>query len=250
MLLFIVYNSRIRQKPMGTLAQIEAGRKAKSDGHIQEDTSADTLTESTGCKHDTDGANDTKRDIVCDDVGHYYSKKSVSGKNTQCHLTSWNVWCNYFNITGELRQWFGLFFGTSGEDVSNGAHPQHRVVDNHRLNKLGVKWFNDHKMEIFDAIVRSGIYQNRKTKEIYVGKPVNKMIWYNKITKEEWKYDIQDIADVIEGGKWVLNPTTLYFDDANGNKLFHLQMKGSGTKFTSGYHSLMFHIYRPQVNTY
>ena len=76
------------------------------------------------------------------------------------------------------------------------------------------------------------------------------MIWYNKITKEEWKYDIQDIADVIEGGKWVLNPTTLYFVDANGNKLFHLQMKGSGAKFNSGYHSLMFHIYRPQVNDY
>ena len=143
-----------------------------------------------------------------------------------------------------------MFFGTPHEDVSNGAHPQHRVVDNDRLNQLGLKWFNDHKMETFDAIVRKGIYRNKKTKEIKVGKPVNKMIWYNKITKQEWKYNIQDIADVIEGGKWVLNPTTLHFVDANGNKLFHLQMKGSGKKFVSGYHSLMFHIHRPQVNDY
>ena len=235
---------------MGTLAQIEAGRKAKYDGHTEEDTSADTLTESTGYKHDTDGASDTKRDIVCDDLQDYYSKKSVSKNHTQCHLTSSDVWCTYFNITGELREWFGLFFGTPHEDVSNGVHPQHRVVDNDRLNQLGLKWFNDHKMETFDAIVRKGIYRNKKTKEIKLGEPVNKMIWYNKITKEEWKYDIQDIADVIEGGKWVLNPTTLYFVDANGNKLFHLQMKGSGAKFNSGYHSLMFHIYRPQVNDY
>ena len=105
-------------------------------------------------------------------------------------------------------------------------------------------------METFDAIVRKGIYQDRKTKEIFLGKPVNRMIWHNKIMKQEWNYLIKDIADVIEGGKWVLNPTTLHFVDANGNKLFHLQMKGSGTKFTSGYHSLMFHIYRPQVNAY
>ena len=143
-----------------------------------------------------------------------------------------------------------IILWNSYEDVSNGAHSQHRVVDNVRLNQLGVKWFNDHKMETFDTLSFVGIYRNRKTKKIKVGEPVNKMIWYNKITKEEWKYNIQDIADVIECGKWILNPTTLYFVDANGNKLFHLQMKGSGTKFTSGYHSLMFHIYRPQVNDY
>ena len=44
---------------MGTLAQIEAGRKAKYDGHTEEDTSAESLTELTGYKHDTDGATDT-----------------------------------------------------------------------------------------------------------------------------------------------------------------------------------------------
>ena len=123
-----------------------------------------------------------------------------------------------------------MFFGTPHEDVSNGAHPQHRVVDNDRLNQLGLKWFNDHKMETFDAIVRKGIYRNKKTKEIKLGEPVNKMIWYNKITKEEWKYDIQDIADVIEGGKWVLNPTTLYFVDANGNKLISPSDEGIWSK--------------------
>jgi len=34
------------------------------------------------------------------------------------------------------------------------------------------------------------------------------------------------------------------FIDVNGNKMFHLQMKGSGKKYTSGYHGLMFHIYK------
>lgn len=243
---------------MGTLAQVEAGRKAKRDGHTEEETSAESLSLLTEYYHYTDGGTKTKRDILCDTLEHYFSKKSVSKEHTQCHLTSWDVWCTYFNITGELREWFGLFFGTPHEDVSNGAHPQHRVVDNDRLNKLGVKWFNDHKMETFDAIVRKGIYQDRKTKEIFLGKPVNRMIWHNKITKQEWNYLIKDIVDVIEGGYWRLAPpskktpipTTLWFIDANGNKLFHVQMKGSGEKFNSSYHSLMFHIHRPQVNAY
>ena len=231
---------------MGTATQKKAGSTAKRQGHALERKSADRLTESTGFHHITDGANNTKQDVICEDLEFYYSQKSVSGKNTQCHLTSWNVWCDYFNITGELRQWFGLFFGTPGEDVSNGAHSQRRVVDS-ELNDLGVKWFNDHKMETFDAIVRKGIFLNRKTKQIEVGEPVNKMIWYNKKTGDLKTFNIQDIADVIEGGQWVMQPTTLWFIDANGNKLFHLQMKGSGKKFTSGYHSLMFHIHEPQV---
>jgi hypothetical protein len=29
-----------------------------------------------------------------------------------------------------------------------------------------------------------------------------------------------------------------------GDKLFHLQMKGSGKKYNSGYHGMMFHIYQ------
>ena len=41
-----------------------------------------------------------------------------------------------------------------------------------------------------------------------------------------------------------MNETTLHFIDVNGNKMFHLQMKGSGKKYTSGYHGLMFHIYK------
>ena len=81
---------------MKSLTRVEAGRKAKLDGHTEEDTSAVSLTESTGYVHETDGASNTKRDIICEDLGDYYSKKSVSKDHTQCHLTSWEVWCSYF----------------------------------------------------------------------------------------------------------------------------------------------------------
>ena len=43
---------------------------------------------------------------------------------------------------------------------------------------------------------------------------------------------------------WTLNNTTAEFRTKDGDKLFHLQMKGSGKKYNSGYHGMMFHIYR------
>lgn len=54
--------------------------------------------------------------------------------------------------------------------------------------------------------------------------------------------DVNDLATMVYNGEWILNDTTLAFV-VDGKKLFHLQMKGSGKKFTSGYHGLMFHIH-------
>ena len=56
--------------------------------------------------------------------------------------------------------------------------------------------------------------------------------------------DIDCLADKINGGEWKLNNTTLEFRTADNDKLFHLQMKGSGKKYNSGYHGMMFHIYQ------
>ena len=74
--------------------------------------------------------------------------------------------------------------------------------------------------------------------------PVDYLIWYDKPTGKTEVHDVDNIAQLVYNGKWIMNETTLHFIDANGNKLFHLQMKGSGTKYTSGYHGLMFHIYK------
>ena len=59
---------------------------------------------------------------------------------------------------------------------------------------------------------------------------------------------MDDLLDLVKSGEWVLNETTLHFIDANNNKLFHLQMKGSGKRYSSSYHSLMFHIHKPYVD--
>lgn len=213
----------------------EAGRIAKLVGHQKETVVCDFLKEQFGGEYQVDGGNRTKVDIYRTDKDITYSLKSVSGKNTQCHLTTTDKWCEYFNIEPELRVWFDMFFGVPGSDISEGKNRQHRIPSSQispELNNQALTWFNNNRMSIFDVIVRSGMYNT----------PVDYVIWHHKLKNTTEVIDINKLATMVYNGEWILNDTTLAFV-VDGKKLFHLQMKGSGKKFTSGYHGLMFHIH-------
>jgi len=219
---------------MTTKRQI-SGRNAKKVGHEKEYWACKLLSKQFGGKYAVDGGNRTKVDIYRIDKKINFSLKSVSGKNTQCHLTTVNSWCDFFEIKGELRSWFDQFLGVPGEDISNGTSRQHRlsseVIEDH-LNKLALDWFNENRMRIFEVIVREGFYNT----------PVDFLIWHNKKTKETKIVDLDEISAMVQKGEWVLSKTVLHFY-TGGKKLFHLQMKGSGKKYTAGYHGLMFHLH-------
>ena len=128
-----------------------------------------------------------------------------------------------------------MFFGVPGFDITEGRNKQHRMKSSEidsRLNEMAVNWFNQNRMSIFEVIVRSGMYNT----------PVDYVIWHNKLKNTTEVIDINNLATMVYNGEWILNDTTLSFV-ADGKKLFHLQMKGSGKKYTAGYHGLMFHIY-------
>jgi hypothetical protein len=219
-----------------TATQIIAGTEAKRIGHLNEQRICDWLNTQTA-GHVVDGKPKTKQDIINLEKGISYSLKSVSKNHTQCHLTSTEKWCEFFSIGGNLRVWFDSFFGIPGKDVSNGQNHQHRLTKSEiddNYNDWALEWFNQHKLEIFDVIVRRGMSDT----------PVNYLIWFDKPTDRTQVYSIEDLEKLVYDGKWIMKETTLHFMDANGNKMFHLQMKGSGKKYTSGYHGLMFHIYK------
>lgn len=219
-----------------TTAQVTAGTEAKRIGHINEQRICDWLnTKVAG--HIVDGKPKTKQDIINRETNVSYSLKSVSKNHTQCHLTSTERWCEFFGISGDLRVWFDSFFGIPGEDISKGESRQHRLTKSQiddGANDWALEWFNQHKLEIFDVIVRRGMSDT----------PVDYLIWFDKSTTQTQVYSIEDLEKLVYNGKWIMNETTLHFIDVNGNKMFHLQMKGSGKKYTSGYHGLMFHIYK------
>ena len=219
-----------------------AGRDAKRIGHENEHRICETLNR-TVKGHVVDGAPQTKIDILNKDARLFYSVKSVSGRNTQCHLTSTSRWMEYFGISRNTRTFIEMFFGVPGEDaadwgtdMSDDEIRQNRVYAEHiptNLTKSAIKWFNTHKMDVFDVIIAKGMSNTT----------VNRMIWHTKSDDMYQVINIKDIRKLVKTGVWSLNNTTLEFRTKEGDKLFHLQMKGSGTRYTSGYHGMMFHVH-------
>jgi len=217
--------------------RVIAGAKAKKDGHSEEGRICSWLNEQYAGTHVLDAKNKTKVDILNITNQKTYSLKSVSKNHTQCHLTSTSKWCQYFNIQEPLKSWFDLFFGIPGQDVSNGKNRRHRFISSQideNLNQVALDWFNANKVSIFDVIVHKGMYDT----------PVEYLIWNLKKTNAIEIYEIDFIRQLVYNGEWILKPTTLHFLTNQPKKMFHLQMKGSGEKYSSGYHGLMFHIYK------
>jgi len=224
------------KKKMSDL-QIIAGTEAKRVGHLQEEAICSWLNDHYEGSFIVEGGNKTKVDILNITNQKTYSLKSVSKKHTQCHLTSTSKWCEYFGIDGSLRHWFDLFFGIPHEDVSNGKSRRHRLTSrdiDDSLNELALNWFNTNKVPIFDVILHKGMHDT----------PVNYLIWNSKKTNQIEIYPIDSLRELVYNGEWIIKPTTLHFLTQESKKLFHLQMKGSGEKYTSGYHGLMFHIHK------
>ena len=225
-----------------TTNQTTAGRNAKRIGHENEHRICETLNREVK-GHVVDGAPTTKIDILNKDARLCYSVKSVSGRNTQCHLTSTAKWMDYFSIRGNTRTFIEMFFGVPGEDaaewdtdMSDKEMRQNRIYAEHiptNITKSAIKWFNSHKMEVFDVIIAKGMSNTK----------VNRMVWHTKSDDMFQVIEIKNIRKLIKTGEWSLNNTTLEFRTKDGDKLFHLQMKGSGKKYTNGYHGMMFHVH-------
>jgi hypothetical protein len=217
--------------------RVLAGLKAKKDGHNEEERICAWLNEQYAGTYVLDAKNKTKVDILNITNQKSYSLKSVSKNHTQCHLTSTSRWCEYFNIQQPLRSWFDMFFGVPNQDITNGKSRRHRFTSSQideNLNQLALNWFDTNKVPIFDVIVYKGMYDT----------PVEYLIWNLKKTQQIEIHEIDFLRQLVYNGNWILKPTTLHFLTEQNKKLFHLQMKGSGEKYTSGYHGLMFHIHK------
>ena len=230
----------------------EAGRLAKAQGHDYERDLTDTMNEMFGGDHVTDGRPQTKVDIYDNESTTAYSVKNVSKNHTQVALLSSRKFIQYFDLEDTLPALFiRLFFGVPNNfgmstvklrhkdlPLCDAEERQNRVYANNipqPVKDAFLDFMNANKMRIFDVIVRRGLDN---------GMPVSKMVWRNKKTDDMKIINIDDLAKQCEGGEWKLNRTTLEFRTADGFKLFHLQMKGSGKKYNSGYHGMMFHIYQ------
>ena len=217
----------------------ESGSLAKLEGHKFEHVVAEYLTENLNIPFETMGDSKTKVDVHDASMNIRLSVKNPSGKNTQVSLITQNNFIAAMGITDKVITGFiHDFFG--GNHVSE--YPRHRMAKSDidaDTNDAFVKYLNDNKSAIFDLIVSTGY--NRRSN-------VNYMIFARtkNVVDNIFAVNIADFKDYYMDGEWTQNETTFEFN-VNGNKLFHLQMKGSGKKYTNSYHAMMFHIYGANI---
>ena len=220
----------------------ESGRIAKQEGHDFEHVIAYKLSEHFNREFVVEGASNTKIDVRDINYGVRLSVKNPKGKNTQIGLYTQSSFISAMGISDpELVDFIGKFFG--GDQYSN--YPRHRMTKkdiDSNLNDKFLSFLNNRKLDILDLLATHGHNQNGD---------VNYLIWATRKNDPNSiiLIDLNEFKDELMSGEWVQNNTTFDFN-VNGNKLFHLQMKGSGTKYTNGYHSLMFHVHRNFNSTY
>tara|TARA_Y200000002_G_scaffold39857_1_gene29066 strand:- start:618 stop:1358 length:741 start_codon:yes stop_codon:yes gene_type:complete len=235
-------------------ASITAGKKAKKAGHEFEHKLAALFDQLFGGEHKVDGRPQTKVDMYEETSKRKYSIKSISKNHTQVALLSTEKFIKHFKIKGHSESFLRMFFGYPNPELKSivqERHPdlnlsekeihQNRVYKNNIEKKVCssfVTWMNKNKCSIFDVIVRRG----------FEGDAVDTIIWHTKGSDLLRMVAVNMMEKQVEKGRWTLNNTTLEFRLEDGRKLFHLQMKGSGKKYNSGYHGMMFHIYNINYN--
>lgn len=215
--------------------KVESGRRAKKEGHTFEDVVANLLTEQFNKEFKVEGASNTKIDVRDIDSKVRLSVKNPIGKNTQIGLYTQKSFTEAMNITdADVIDFMNRFFG--GNDYAD--YPRHRMSKSDidpSLNQKFTDFLNTHTVDILKLLATHGHNQ--------VG-DVNYLVWATKKNDPNslLLIDLDEFKQDLANGEWTQNETTFEFN-VNGKKLFHLQMKGSGTKYTNGYHSLMFHVH-------
>jgi hypothetical protein len=218
-----------------TVIQKNSGRKAKLEGHLFEHVIADFLREKTGKSFRVEGASNTKIDVLSDCQNYRLSVKNPSGKNTQVGLYTQDSFMRCLEIGDtDIIQFIEMFFGSN----KYAQYSRHRLTKNQiddRLNKKFTDFLNDNKSKIFELLLTCGHNQ--------VG-DVNYLAWATKKNDPNSAIyiNLESFRAHFLKGEWFQNETTFQYD-VNGIKMLHLQMKGSGKKYSSSYHSLMFHIH-------
>tara|TARA_B110000503_G_scaffold100199_1_gene149934 strand:- start:1317 stop:2033 length:717 start_codon:yes stop_codon:yes gene_type:complete len=213
----------------------ESGRTAKAEGHKFEHTVSDMLTEMFSHKFKVEGASNTKIDVRSEDSKIRLSVKNPSGKNTQIGLYTQKSFQEAMNITdNDIQDFISKFFG--GANYAD--YPRHRMSKDDidpALNEKFTQFLNDNTSKLLSLLATHGHKQ--------VG-DVNFLVWATKKNDPSsvLLIDLAEFKEALAQGEWKQNATTFEFV-VEGKKLFHLQMKGSGEKFTNGYHSLMFHVH-------
>jgi len=234
--------------------RIAAGRRGKIGGHNFERAFAKKYNLS---EESIEGGGRTKVDIRL--PSYNLSLKNPLKSHTQVALISPQSWLKTFNVTENFKAFIFLFFGLPNMNTIRKICCKHEINFSNldyeqeikrqrllasslpeKLRVAGLNWFNGNPENVFDALFVSGINQTDSVDILgwaWIKNEVNSVKFYKLNLIRE---------DFIRGSHWSVSSTnSTLWCNMGGEKILHLQMKGSGKpKYISwGYHGMMFHMY-------
>lgn len=209
--------------------RVQGGRTAKQQGHKFEAL----LAEHLGADYVVHGSPKTKIDI------HGPRKISVKnsgsvGKNTQVSLSTQARFIEAMRLDKTCQDFIGQFFG--GE--KHASFPRHRKSWSDistRCREHFLHTLNTSQERLFEFAITKGFEMSGE---------VDTIAWSTKKNElEDILYvDLKKMKKDFIRGEWIAKETTLHFM-LDGKKLLHMQMKGSGKKYSNSYHGVQIHLY-------
>jgi hypothetical protein len=205
-------------------------------------------------KFDTLGGTGTKVDLVgYGSRTFYFSIKNASGGNTQVHGTTLNAMCNTLRAPADvfdmLERWFGTTNAdkfaswTTGLTLNADAEQRRSRLGSHNIPgwEAVLTWLNE--------VTKTGVFPRLLLQSLDPSHAVDFLVWRNKRTNHIEIVDVhQYVHWITENCKWIMStsrrghPYNIWCVGPNGEKIFSLQMKGSGQGEL--YHTPQFHTYK------
>jgi hypothetical protein len=228
--------------------RVSAGLTAKSQGHALESA----LVSKLGNRFVLVNGGD-KTDLKSIDNKLQISLKNSDLAHTQVALIGQSTLANFLQLDKDGISFVKLFFGFSDGSKLNQS----------KLNPYGIG------IETLDAsseILRNRVLFNNipisysSNFVAALNKDSNKDFFYKKLVAGDanilaWtliKNDVNsvryvymsDVLTLLKKGKWSVSSGNSTIELLHNNqRIMYVQMKGSSARFSSGYHSCMFHLY-------
>jgi hypothetical protein len=234
-------------------ARQNAGLAAKMQGHALEVKLVKRLGDDFKLVNDGN-----KTDLQSIDGKFRISLKNSSSPHTQVALISQATLINFLNLDSNGSAFVKLFFG-----FSDGTK-----LNQKKLNSFGI---NIEKLDVSSEVDRNRVLYNNipivysksfmsalnddSKKDIFFSKLIsgdsNILAWTlikNNENSVRFAY-MCNVLSLLKKGTWSVSSGNSTIELVfNGQRLLYVQMKGSSTRFGSGYHSCMFHLYRNIMN--